>query len=77
MASLVYFKKLSERPGSFRYSFGDDPAEMSRTLTLATGSRIAVPDDGDIDYTYLKAYRMINALFDERNAWPERGMSAS
>ncbi|MEU3370809.1 hypothetical protein ACFYM2_03740 [Streptomyces sp. NPDC006711] len=77
MASLVYFKKLSERPGSIRYSFGDDPAEMSRTLTLATDSRTAVPDDGDIDYTYLKASRKINALFDERNAWPERGMSAS
>ncbi|MFF1354049.1 hypothetical protein [Streptomyces sp. NPDC058297] len=77
MASLVYFKKLSEQPGSIRYSFGDDPTEMSRTLTMATSSRTSAPDDGDIDYTFLKASRKINSLFEERNDWPERGMSAS
>ncbi|POX50455.1 hypothetical protein [Streptomyces sp. Ru72] len=77
MASLVYFKKLSERPGSIRYSFGEDPAEMDRTLTMDTGSRTSTSDDGNADYTFLKASRKINSLFEERSQWPERGMSVS
>ncbi|MFF2508340.1 hypothetical protein ACFVTY_34000 [Streptomyces sp. NPDC058067] len=77
MASLVYFKKLSEQRDAIRYSFGEAPAEMSRTLTMAIAARTSKPDDGDLDYTFLKASRKINSLFEERNEWPERGMSAS
>jgi hypothetical protein len=77
MASLVYFKKLSEQPESIRYSFGPDPEEMARTLTVDTASRTSTADDGNIDYTFLKASRKINSLFEERSRWPERGMSAS
>ncbi|MCX3063642.1 hypothetical protein [Streptomyces beihaiensis] len=77
MASVVYFKKLSEQPGCVRYCFGEGPSEMSRTLTIATGSRTSTPDDGDADYTFLKASRKISSLFDERKGWPERGMGVS
>ncbi|MGW1744924.1 hypothetical protein ACWCRD_04745 [Streptomyces sp. NPDC002092] len=77
MASLVYFKKLSEQPDSIRYSFGEDPAEMDRTLTVDTASRTSTSDDGNTDYTFLKASRKINSVFEERRQWPERGMSVS
>ncbi|MFE9890082.1 hypothetical protein [Streptomyces scopuliridis] len=77
MASLVYFKKLSEQPDSIRYSFGENPDEMVRTLTMDTASRNSTSDDGNVDYTFLKASRKINSLFEERSQWPERGMSAS
>ncbi|MEU9102367.1 hypothetical protein [Streptomyces sp. NPDC048361] len=77
MASLVYFKKISEEPHSIRYSFGEDPDHMTRDLTMDIESRTATPDDDRIDYTYLKASRKINAVFDERSQWPERGMSVS
>ncbi len=35
------------------------------------------PDDGELDCTFLKASRKINAVYGERAQWPERGMSAS
>ncbi|MFG2637469.1 hypothetical protein ACGFX8_27070 [Streptomyces sp. NPDC048362] len=77
MASLVYFKKESEDGVVVRYSFGEDPAVMTRLLTMNTYTRTAQPDDGDLDYTFLKASRKINAVYDERAQWPERGMSVS
>ncbi|MEV6948196.1 hypothetical protein AB0N07_40980 [Streptomyces sp. NPDC051172] len=77
MASLVYFKKLSQQPDSIRYTFGEDPAEMDRTLTVDTASRTSSSDDGNADYTFLKASRKINSVFEERGQWPERGMSVS
>ncbi|MFJ4474336.1 hypothetical protein [Streptomyces xanthochromogenes] len=77
MASLVYFKKVSEQPGSICYSFGEDPEEMTRQLTMDTSTLTSTPDDGQIDYAYLKASRKINSVFSERNQWPERGMSVS
>ncbi|MEU1402738.1 hypothetical protein ABZ471_10275 [Streptomyces sp. NPDC005728] len=77
MASLVHFKKESEGGAVVRYSFGEDPADMTRILTMNTHTRTAQPDDGDIDYTFLKASRKINSVYDERSQWPERGMSAS
>ncbi|MYW43814.1 hypothetical protein [Streptomyces sp. SID161] len=77
MASLVYFRKESEDGMVIRYSFGEDPAEMMRLLIMNTYTRTAQPDDGDVDYTFLKASRKINAVYDERAQWPERGMSAS
>ena len=77
MASLIYFKKVSEQSDSISYSFGEDPEEMSRQLTINTKTRTSTPDDDQIDYAYLKASRKINSVFEERNQWPERGMSAS
>ena len=77
MASLTYFIKLSEQPDSIRYSFGEDHAEMDRTLTIDTASRTSTSDDGNPDYAFLKASRKINSVFEERRQWPERGMSVS
>jgi hypothetical protein len=81
MASLVYFEKEYEdgnRDGDvIRYSFGEDPAAMTRLLTMNTRTRTAQPDDGVLDHTFLKASRRINAVYDERARWPVRGMSAS
>ncbi|MEU4205466.1 hypothetical protein [Streptomyces sp. NPDC026294] len=77
MAALVYFKKISEDPNTITYSFGEDPPEMTRRLSLDRTTRRAQPDDGNIDYLFLKASRKINATYDERGEWPERGMSAS
>mgnify|MGYP001124410112 FL=1 len=77
MASLVYFKRLSEQPDSIRYTFGEDPAEMQRTLTVDTASRASTSDDGNADYTFLKASRKIHSMFEEHRQWPERGMSVS
>ncbi|GHH27624.1 hypothetical protein GCM10018792_70250 [Streptomyces rubradiris] len=81
MASLAYFEKESEdRDGDgvvIRYSFGEDPGAMTRLLTMNTRTRTARPDDGVLDHTFLKASRRINAVYDERARWPDRGMSAS
>ncbi|NUQ95952.1 MAG: hypothetical protein HOY79_05095 [Streptomyces sp.] len=77
MASLVYFKKLFEQPDSIRYSFGEDPVDMGRTLTMDTASRTSTSDDGNADYAFLKASRKINSLFEGTGLWPERGMSIS
>lgn len=77
MAALIYFKKLSEDGNAIVYSFGDDPLNMVRNLTMDRGTGKSQPDDGDVDYTFLKASRKINAMYDTANEWPERGMSAS
>ncbi|MEU7229518.1 hypothetical protein [Streptomyces chrestomyceticus] len=77
MATLVYFKKISENPDTITYSFGEYLPEMTRRLSLDRTNRRALPDDGNIDYLFLKASRKINAVFDERGDWPERGVSAS
>ncbi|WP_455354518.1 hypothetical protein [Streptomyces sp. SYSU K217416] len=77
MAALVYFRKVSEGENFIEYVFGDDPAEMSRRLTMDTTSRRSQPVDGDADYLFLKASRKINAMFGETTRWPDRGMSAS
>ncbi|MEV6834206.1 hypothetical protein AB0N17_06750 [Streptomyces sp. NPDC051133] len=80
MAALVYFAKADStavRHGSIRYSFGAGPEEMGRQLCLDTVTRSARPVDGEIDYLFLKASRAINASYDARGRWPERGMSAS
>lgn len=77
MAALVYFKKLSEDGNVIVYSFGDDLLDMARNLTMDRGTRRSQPDDGDVDYTFLKASRKINAMYETANEWPERGMSAS
>ncbi|MFE7859083.1 hypothetical protein [Streptomyces sp. NPDC057403] len=39
---------------------------MDRTLTLDTASRISTSDDGNTDYTFLKASRKIHSVFEER-----------
>ncbi len=77
MASIVYFRKTSEQPDGVRYVFGFEPEDMTRTLLMDPGTRRAQPEDGDIDYEFQKASRKINAMFDARGEWPERGMSAS
>lgn len=77
MASLVYFKKLSEDSDSIVYSFGPEPSEMDRKLTMDRTTHRPQPGDGDIDYLFLKASWKIAAIYNERNEWPERGMSAS
>lgn len=77
MAATVYFVKKSEDVDVVRYSFGEGPAEMTRQLASVKRGRKSDPDDGNIDYTFLKASRKINAMFEESNQWPERGMSVS
>lgn len=77
MAALVYFKKINEDPNAIVYSFGEDPSEMTRHLTMDRNTRRSQPDDGSIDYSFLKASRKINAMFDQAKEWPERGMSVS
>ncbi len=77
MAAIVYFRKISEDPEVVSYSFGGDPAEMTRRLAVVKQDRKSDPDDGNIDYTFLKASRRINSMFEESNQWPERGMSVS
>ncbi|MCD9875269.1 hypothetical protein [Streptomyces guryensis] len=74
---MAYFRKLSEQPDSIRYSFGEDPEEMDRTLIVDTSSRTSTSDDGIADYTFVKASRKIHSVFEERRRWPERGMSVS
>jgi hypothetical protein len=77
VASIVYFKKTLEQPGSVQYVFGFDPANMSRTLLMDSAARRAQPDDGNVDYEFLKASRKINSIFSERGEWPDRGSSVS
>ncbi|MER5890960.1 hypothetical protein ABT160_44685 [Streptomyces sp. NPDC001941] len=77
MAALVYFRKVSEDAALVRYAFGDDPDRFARHLTMDKGTRTSSSDDGRTDYAFLKASRKINALREERDQWPERGMSAS
>ncbi|MFF3767821.1 hypothetical protein ACFYYR_27590 [Streptomyces sp. NPDC001922] len=77
MASIVYFKMLEENNEGVQYIFGFEAEEMSRTLTLNKTSRRSLPDDGNINYEFLKASRKINSLYDERGTWPLRGMSVS
>lgn len=67
MASLVYFKKVSEGSTSIRYLFGEDPTEMTRQLTMDVNTRTSQPDDGSTDYLFLKTSRKINSLRDERD----------
>ncbi|MFD7669154.1 hypothetical protein [Streptomyces sp. NPDC059788] len=77
MASLVYFKKLSEDSDSVVYSFGGDPSQMVRQLTMDRNTHRPQPDEEGVDYLFLKASYKIAAMYNERNEWPERGMSAS
>ncbi|MFI0260847.1 hypothetical protein ACH4OW_17625 [Streptomyces sp. NPDC017056] len=77
MAALVYFKKLSEDAHAIVCAFGEDIPEMTRRLSVDRTTRRPQPDDENIDYLFLKASRKINAVYDERGEWPERGMSAS
>jgi hypothetical protein len=77
MASLVYFRKVSESGDSVEYVFGFDSTETPRTLIMDTKSRRSRPADGRVDYAFLKASRKINAMYDELAHWPDRGMSAS
>ncbi|QIP86018.1 hypothetical protein GLX30_20500 [Streptomyces sp. Tu 2975] len=77
MASLVYFRKVSESGDSVEYAFGFDSTETPRTLIMDTKSRRSRPADGEVDYAFLKASRKINAMYDELAQWPDRGMSAS
>ncbi|MFJ8308845.1 MULTISPECIES: hypothetical protein [unclassified Streptomyces] len=77
MASLIYFKKISEQSDSICYAFGEDPEEMTRQLIMNTETRTSTPGDDQVNYAYLNASRKINAVFEERKQWPERGMSVS
>ncbi|MFJ3103051.1 hypothetical protein [Streptomyces sp. NPDC086835] len=77
MASLVYFRKVSESGDSVQYAFGFDPTETPRALIMDTKSRRSRPADGEVDYAFLKASRKINAMYDELAQWPDRGASAS
>ncbi|MEU7180850.1 MULTISPECIES: hypothetical protein [Streptomyces] len=77
MAALVYFKKITEDPNAIVYSFGEDPSEMTRHLTMNKNARKSQPDDGNVDYLFLKASRKINSMYEQASEWPERGMSVS
>lgn len=77
MAAIVYFKKVSDEPEVVRYMFGEDPEGMNRQLVMVKHDRKSEPEDGNINYTFLKASRKINSMFDESARWPERGMSVS
>ncbi|MYT31716.1 MULTISPECIES: hypothetical protein [unclassified Streptomyces] len=77
MAALVYFKKINEDLNAIVYSFGEDPSEMTRHLTMDKSARRSQSDDGNIDYLFLKASRKINAMYEQASEWPDRGMSAS
>ncbi|MFI1867599.1 hypothetical protein [Streptomyces jumonjinensis] len=77
MASLVYFRKVSESPESVEYLFGFDGDREARRLMMSTGTRRSLPVDGNIDYAFLKASRKINSLYGETDEWPEHGVSAS
>ncbi|MER7046046.1 hypothetical protein ABT391_14340 [Streptomyces jumonjinensis] len=77
MASLVYFRKISESPESVEYLFGFDGSEETCRLMMNTGTRRSLPVDGNINYAFLKASRKINSLYGETDVWPEHGVSAS
>ncbi|MEV6676446.1 hypothetical protein AB0N09_06180 [Streptomyces erythrochromogenes] len=77
MAAIVYFRKISETEGFVEYEFGDDPDGFGRRLTVDKASCTSTVRDAQVDYTFLKASRKLNALHTERGVWPERGMSVS
>ncbi|KOU13490.1 hypothetical protein ADK52_38615 [Streptomyces sp. WM6372] len=77
MAAIVYFRKISETDELVEYEFGDDPDDFERRLTVDRASCTSTVQDAQIDYTFLKASRKLNALHTERGVWPERGMSVS
>ncbi|MFD7080983.1 hypothetical protein [Streptomyces sp. NPDC059918] len=77
MAAIVYFRKISETEEAVEYAFGDDPDALGRRLTMDRASCTSTVQDAQIDYTFLKASRSLNALHTERGVWPERGMSVS
>lgn len=77
MASLVYFQRVGEDDQRLRYKFGFDDQNMTRALTLDKGTRRSEPEDGQIDYEFLKASRKINGAFTDEGRWPERGCHAS
>lgn len=77
MAAIVYFRKISETDELVEYEFGDDPDDFERRLTVNRASCTSTVQDAQIDYTFLKASRKLNALHTERGVWPERGMSVS
>ncbi|MFD7782641.1 hypothetical protein ACFV4Q_06065 [Streptomyces nojiriensis] len=77
MAAIVYFRKISETEELVEYEFGDDPENFERRLTTDKASCTPTVQDEQVDYTFLKASRKLNALYTERGVWPERGMSVS
>lgn len=77
MASLVYFEKVSEDQEKLHYRFGFDDQDMTRSLTVDKQTRRSEPDDGRVDYEFIKASRKISSTFSDRGSWPERGMHAS
>ncbi|MGW2148507.1 hypothetical protein ACWCOT_29700 [Nonomuraea bangladeshensis] len=77
MAAIVYFSKVHEDSLSVRYVFGADSAAMTSTLVVDKEECRARPEEGAVDYHFLKASRKIISLFDETNEWPARGMSVS
>ncbi|ROQ88994.1 hypothetical protein EDE04_7389 [Streptomyces sp. 2132.2] len=77
MAAIVYFRKISETDDLVEYEFGDDPEKFERRLTTDKASCTSTVGDEQVDYTFLKASRKLNALHTERGVWPERGMSVS
>lgn len=77
MAALVYFRKVFEDATAVCYTFGEDPGEFSRYLTVEKASRVSTAEDGEADYLARKAWRKINAMRTESGRWPDRGMSAS
>lgn len=77
MAAIVCFEKISDEPEVVRYVFGEDSKGMNRQLVMVKQDRKPEPEDGNINYTFLKASRKINSLFGESAQWPERGVSAS
>ncbi|MFD7834373.1 hypothetical protein [Streptomyces sp. NPDC059761] len=77
MAAIVYFRKILETEELVEYEFGDDPDDFRRRMTMDKTSCTSTVQDAQIDYTFLKASRKLNALHTERGVWPERGMSVS
>ncbi|MFF3087352.1 hypothetical protein ACFVRB_20205 [Streptomyces nojiriensis] len=80
MAAIVYFRKISETEELVEYEFGDAPENFERRLTMDKASCTSTVQDEQVeqvDYTFLKASRKLNALYTERGVWPERGMSVS
>ncbi|MFG2874521.1 hypothetical protein ACGFYU_05810 [Streptomyces sp. NPDC048337] len=77
MAAIVYFRKIVETAEFAEYEFGDDPDNFVRRMTMDKASCTSAVEDGQVDYTFLKASRKINAVHTERGAWPDRGMSVS
>ncbi|MFJ9545892.1 hypothetical protein [Streptomyces erythrochromogenes] len=77
MAAIVYFRKISETEELVEYEFGDDPEDFGRRLTMDKASCTSTVQDAQVDHTFLKASRKLNALHTERGMWPERGMSVS